>query len=71
MEKFLTLNERQMRAVFFLQLFCRFEIFFKIKFKKISTCKALWETETWLRQWMLSSKIKRGQINTFFLLLSH
>ena len=65
MEKLLTLNERQMRAVFFLQLFCRFENFFKIKLKKISMCKALWEIETWLTQWILSSKIKRGQINTF------
>ena len=27
-------------------------------------CKALWEIETWLTQWILSSKIKRGQINT-------
>lgn len=36
MENLLNLSEEHMKAVFFLQHFCRFEILFKIKFLKKS-----------------------------------
>ena len=59
MEKLLNLSEEYMRAVFFLQLFCRF---FKIEF--LTNLQRARGIQSWIRQGTLPSKTKGGQKST-------